>query len=160
MANFQRVLQSLYYVDNNVNCTAGVRDIEIEAFYGNTGSNTAVCKLTVSRGASRNDHYYHEASRNGAGAANYRGCHQSHFADDQANESVPPAGPLPTPYVDLSGGNGGPTFTTGYTYGGSNYTAHICPNAVVTYSGLLTSATITLINRPDGRGGVPGRQWI
>jgi hypothetical protein len=60
-----------------------------------------------------------------------------------------PAQTVTPPYVDLSGGNGGPNYST-WTYGGSTYSAHICPNAIVSYSGELTSATMTLTNRPDG----------
>jgi hypothetical protein len=55
------------------------------------------------------------------------------------------------PYLDLSGGNGGPNFDVGTTYGGVKWWAHIAPNAVVSFAGGgIVSATITLTNRPDG----------
>jgi hypothetical protein len=55
------------------------------------------------------------------------------------------------PYVDLSGGAGGPNFDPGTTYGGPNWWAHIAPNATITYTGgNITSMIVTLTNRPDG----------
>jgi hypothetical protein len=49
VANYQQVLRTVYYVDTRTNPTTGNWDIEVEAFYGNTGSNAAVCTLSVRR---------------------------------------------------------------------------------------------------------------
>jgi hypothetical protein len=53
----------------------------------------------------------------------------------------------PAPALYLDGTN--PNYATS-TYGGSNWYAHISPNATVSYPGYLTSATITLTNPLDG----------
>jgi hypothetical protein len=141
VANYQQVLRTVYYVDSLPNPTVGNRDIEAEAFYGNTGSNAPVCSLSVQRDP--------KAPTKKSSLPTVYNPISLNPTTDQLSLILKPAQTTTPPYIDLSGGNGGPNYST-WTYGGPEYYAHICPNAIVSYSGELTSLAVTLTNRPDG----------
>ena len=147
VATYQQVLRSVYYVDALTSPTVGPRLIDVQASYGTTGSNTAVCTLSVQRNphAAPSTTTTHSATA----AAASPSVSSSTPTTAHLSQTLTPAQTLTPPYVDLSGGNGGPNWST-WTYGGPSYYSHICPSAIVSYTGTLTSATITLTNRPDG----------
>ena len=147
VATYQQVLRSVYYVDALTSPTVGPRLIDVQAYYGTTCSNTAVCTLSVQRNpnAAPSTTTTHSATA----AAASPSVSSSTPTTAHLSQIVTPAQTLTPPYVDLSGGNGGPNWST-WTYGGPSYYAHICPSAIVSYAGTLTSATITLTTHPDG----------
>jgi hypothetical protein len=147
VANYQQVLRTVYYVDSLTTPTVGNRDIEVEAFYGNTGSNAGVCDLSVQRDPKAVPPKNTRVPVNSLPAPTVTPF--SNPTQSQMSLFLQPAQNTTPPYIDLSGGNGGPNYST-WTYGGPTYYAHICPNAIVCHSGELKSLMVTLTNRPDG----------
>jgi hypothetical protein len=147
VATYQQVLRSVYYVDAVTSPTVGPRRIDVQASYGTISSNTAVCTLSVQRNPNATPSPKTPVSAIAAAASSSGSI--STPTTSQLSQILTPAQPMTRPYVDLSGGHGGPNWST-WTYGGPPYYAHICPSGIVSYAGELTSATITLTTRPDG----------
>jgi hypothetical protein len=113
VATYQQVLRSVYYVDALTSPTVGPRLIDVQASYGTTGSNTAVCTLAVQRNPSAASATKAPVSATAASASPSGSSSTPTTA--QLSQTLTSAQTLTPPYLDLSGGNGGPNWST-WTY--------------------------------------------